>query len=65
MPKHYQLDETEIALVFALRKKTINRVEVIVGSAGRVFVAHETLNDVEISVQDDGGTLKIFAKLKP
>ncbi len=36
----------------------INRVEVI-GTHGRVLVKHDVTN-VQISIQDDGRTLKIF-----
>jgi hypothetical protein len=40
----------------------INRVEVI-DQTGRIFVMCD-LTDVQVSVQDDGQTLKVFCKTK-
>jgi hypothetical protein len=44
-----------------IEKKVINRIEVIDNLTGRLFVKHLPINhSVEISMQDNGKTMKIF-----
>lgn len=48
-----------MSLLYKKEKNTVKRVEVI-DENGRSYVNWSPANKVEISIQDDGKTLKIF-----